>query len=80
MNQSDKVEATVTKMGDTGTYCFAADDWGIEYFVHRKHVSAVGPKGWEWIAATIGDYVVKVEGTPVEERPGKWLLLEVRVL
>lgn len=76
----DRVEATVTRMGDTRTYCFAADDWGVEYFVHRKNVSEVGLKGWAWIEATLGDYVVKVEGIPVEERPGRWILLEVRVL
>jgi hypothetical protein len=77
---SDRVTATVTRMGDTQTYCFATDDWGREYFVHKKNVSAIGAKGWDWIAATLGDYVVSVEGVAVEERAGKWILLEVRVL
>ncbi len=42
--KTEKVEATVTKMGETGTFCFATDDWGRSYFVHRKNVSEIGEK------------------------------------
>lgn len=77
---SDRVEVTVTRLGATGTYAFGTDDWGVEYFLHEKNVSEVAGKGWDWIAATLGDYVVRVEGTPVEERAGRWILLEARVL
>ena len=80
MNNDERVEATVTRMGSTSTYVFATDDWGREYFVHRKNVSRIGEKGWDWIAGTLGDYVVRIEGIPIDQGRGQWTLLEVRVL
>jgi hypothetical protein len=77
---TEKIEATVTRMGHTNTYVFATDDYGQEYFVHKKNVSAIGLKGWDWIAACLGDYVVRVEGIPVDQGRGQATLIEVRVL
>ena len=74
----DRVEAVVQRVFPT--HCFALDDWGVEYFVHKKNVSEIGEKGWDWIAGVAPDYRVVVEGMPVQERPGRWLLLEVRVI
>lgn len=73
-----KIQAVVGRVYPT--YCFATDDWGVEYFVHRKNVSEIGDKGWDWIAARAGDYRTVIEGVPIPEAPGKWILLEVRVI
>jgi hypothetical protein len=73
-----KVEAVVGRV--FGTYCFATDDWGVEYFVHKKNVSEIGDKGWDWIAARAGDYRTVIEGLPVQETMAKWILLEVKVI
>ena len=77
---TSKVKALVTKLGETGTYCYATDDWGVQYFVHKKNVSEIGIKGWDWILATLGDYAVEIEGIPVDQGRGQMTLLEVRVL
>lgn len=77
---ANRITALVTRV-DGPTHAFATDEsTGRSYFVHKKHVSEIGDKGWDWIAATIGDYEVRVSGVPVDQGKGSWILLEVRVL